>query len=34
MEDKIEFDEDGKDIGLLLDFLKSDECIDWGDGVE
>ena len=30
MEDKIEFDEDGKDIGLLLDFLKSDECIDWG----
>ena len=30
MEEKIEFDEDGKDIGLLLDFLKSDECIDWG----
>ena len=30
MEEKIEFDEYGEDIGLLLDFLKSDECIDWG----
>ena len=32
MKEKIDFDEDGKEIGLLIDYLKSDNLdIDWGD---